>query len=610
MCGIIGYIGNESCAPILMSGLKLLEYRGYDSAGIAVHDGAKMELVRAVGKIDQLVSKLSGFCPAGTLGIGHTRWATHGAPSERNAHPHVVGRVALVHNGIIENHSELRQSLIAQGRQIKSDTDSELVAHLVDEHLSHGMSLRDAVRQSLRELRGSYALCVIDREDAQSLVVAKHASPLVVGVTDDAAFCSSDLPALAKHASSAACLEDGDVAVLSRGSLEITDASGAVVHREAQVLSWTPEMTDKAGHPHYMLKEIHEQPAALRNTLAGMTDPARLSASLDAAGLSAQLCRDIDRVVLVACGTSHHATLLARYFIEELAGVSTMAEIASELRNRKAVLSSRDLVVVVSQSGETLDTLEAMRVAKRSGARILAITNVQHSALAREAHHRLFTHAGPEIGVASTKCFTAQVAMLLATAIHLGLSRDALPVARAEELCAALTRLPEQMEHTIRTSIEPARALAERFAQCRDMLFLGRGVSFPVAMEAALKVKEITYVHANGYPAGELKHGPIALVDSDMPIVVVAPRDGSYERTMSNLQEVAARGARLVLVSSTPDAHTESLCEATFSLPQTDELLSPFVSVIPLQLFSYELALKRGLDVDQPRNLAKTVTVE
>ncbi|MEM9864430.1 MAG: glutamine--fructose-6-phosphate transaminase (isomerizing) [Myxococcota bacterium] len=610
MCGIVGHVGAEPSADILIDGLRRLEYRGYDSAGVAVHGGGRFDVVRAVGKLRNLEKALVETPAGGSVGIGHTRWATHGAPSELNAHPHVAGKVAVVHNGIIENHLELRRRLLDAGRTIVSDTDTELVAHLIADQVDAGLSLEAAVRKALGELRGAYALAVLSLEEKGRIVVAKHVSPLVIGLGEDANYCASDIPALLPYTRSMVFLEDGEVAVLEAGGVAISTLEGAPVEREPQRIDWSPVMAEKAGYKHFMLKEIFEQPRAIEDTLRGRLDREAGDIRSEELGLSDKDAKAISRVVLLACGTSHHAAIAGRYYIESMARVPAVVELASEFRGRDAVVGEGDLVIAVSQSGETLDTLTAAKEAKAQGAKVLAIANVIGSAIPRLADGVFYTHAGPEIGVASTKCFTAQLANLLMFAVWLGRRRDALSQDRSRALVEGLARLPGLIKETLTSTRQLVANLARRHVDARDVLFLGRGLSFPMALEGALKLKEISYVHAEGYAAGEMKHGPIALIDSSVPVIVLAPKDASYERSLSNLQEAKARGAQVIAVVSEGDEQAHEVAEAVVEVPDVAAELSPFVTTLPLQLFAYYVADFKGTDVDQPRNLAKTVTVE
>jgi glucosamine--fructose-6-phosphate aminotransferase (isomerizing) len=609
MCGIVGYVGPRLAAPILLDGLRKLEYRGYDSAGLAVHTSGGLDVVRSVGKLDNLSRALEQKKLDGTVGIGHTRWATHGRPSEPNAHPHLSGGVAVVHNGIIENHVELRRKLEELGVRFASETDSEIFAHLIERARASATTLFDAVRSALGEIRGTYGLAVVCDRDPGSVVVAKNASPLVIGLGDGETLCGSDIPALLGHTRSMLFLEDGELAELTASGARIETLAGTPVKRAPRRIDWSPMQAERGGYKHFMLKEIFEQPRALEDTLRGRIRMGEGDVEDAELGLDAGLVSKIDRVYFVACGTSHHATIAGRYWLEELARLPGVCELASEVRNRSPVFTERDLVVAVSQSGETADTLGAVRAAREAGARVLAIANVLDSMIPRASHSALYTHAGPEIGVASTKCFTAQLAGLLLLAVYLGRRRGTLSKEKGQEALEALLSVPLAMRHTLERS-DVAFEMARRFAHVEHMLFLGRGPSYPIALEGALKLKEVSYAHAEGYAAGEMKHGPIALIDAEMPVVILMPHDRHYEKTLANVQEVRARDGRVVVVASDGDDVAHTLAEQVFYVPAVPELIQPLLTVIPLQLLSYHIADLKGTDVDQPRNLAKVVTVE
>ncbi len=611
MCGIVGYVGTENTAPILLDGLRRLEYRGYDSAGVAIQSGGEIALARAVGKLRNLERALEANPIRGTTGIGHTRWATHGRPSEVNAHPHLSGPVAVVHNGIIENHLALRARLVERGAKVVSDTDTELVAHLIHEKLREGHGgLEDAVRRALRELHGAYALAVMSRDEPGRIIVAKASSPLVLGLADDATYCGSDIPALLPYTRRMVFLEDGDLAVLERGTARITRLDGTPVERPSKEIDWSPVMAEKAGFKHFMLKEIHEQPRAIEDTLRGRLDRERGDIHGHEIGLSEDDARSIRRVFLLACGTSHHAAMTGRYYLESIARVPTTVELASEFRGRDPVIGEGDLVIAVSQSGETLDTLVAAREAKERGAKVLAIANVIGSAIPRMSDAAFYTHAGPEIGVASTKCFTTQLANLLMFSIWLGRRRGTLGDADARALVEQLARLPILMKDVVGGTRQLVMNVAKRYRDARDVLFLGRGLNFPMALEGALKLKEVSYVHAEGYAAGEMKHGPIALIDSAVPVFVLMPKDRWYDRTLGNLQEAKAREGQVIAIATEGDESAHAVSEDVIEIPLVHEALAPFLTVLPLQLYAYYVADLKGTDVDQPRNLAKTVTVE
>jgi glucosamine--fructose-6-phosphate aminotransferase (isomerizing) len=610
MCGIVGYVGPRSATPILIEGLRKLEYRGYDSAGLAVHDGKTIEVVRAVGKLSQLDDALAKHPLAGSTGIGHTRWATHGRPSEHNAHPHSAGDVAVVHNGIIENHVALRQALEADGVRFSSDTDTEIVAHLIDRALRKGASsLFEGVRAALKQVAGAYAIAVVSRSAPDRLVVAKSASPLVLGLGDGETLCGSDIPALLAHTRNMVFLEDGEMAELTTSGVRIETLGGVPVDRKPKRIDWSPVMAERGGYKHFMLKEIHEQPRAIEDTLRGRIDLAAGEVISGEVGLEPAAARAVARVYLLACGTSHYATIAGRYWIEQLAKVPAVVELASEVRYRDPVFGPNDLIVAVSQSGETADTLAAVKAAQASGAKVLALCNVLDSAIARCSNGALYTHAGPEIGVASTKCFTAQLAALLLLAVHLGRTRGTLTEQRARAILQALVGVSGGMR-TVLEQTHRVLAIARRYHTSRDMLFLGRGLGYPIALEGALKLKEIAYIHAEGYAAGEMKHGPIALIDEAMPIVVVAVRDSHYDKTLSNLEEVRARDGQVIALATEGDKQIERVAHHVIWIPEADEAVMPLLTVIPLQLLAYYIADLKGTDVDQPRNLAKTVTVE
>ncbi|MEI8254348.1 MAG: glutamine--fructose-6-phosphate transaminase (isomerizing) [Deltaproteobacteria bacterium] len=620
MCGIIAYVGQQQCAPLIIDGLRKLEYRGYDSAGLAVHDGQRIVVRRAAGKLSALDELVRNQPASGTTGIGHTRWATHGPPSERNAHPHVSGTsfvnpifpegpsVAVVHNGIIENHVEIKRRLTDEGRTFTSDTDTEIVAHLIDLAMARGLDLFEATRSALREIRGAYAIAVLSHDNPDRIVGARNASPLVIAVAEGATLAASDVPAILQHTRDVIFLEDGELAELRRDGVRIETVEGRPVDRSPTRVHWSLVQAERGGYKHFMLKEIHEQPRAIEDTLRGRIDLEMGEVNPDEMGVTPDQARAVRRIVLLACGTSFHAAMYGRYLLEALAQVPSVVELASEFRYRRPVVAEGDLVIAVSQSGETADTLAALREAKSRGARVLGVVNVQGSAIARAADGTLYTHAGPEIGVASTKCFTAQLAAMALLAIYIGRQRNTLAPAEARELLAEFVRVPEKMRTTLESDPGIA-AIAKHIVHATNALFLGRGPSFPVALEGALKLKEISYVHAEGYAGGEMKHGPLALVDSDMPVVCLVPSDSTLEKMLSNVQEVRARDGDVIAVCNDV-AHVAKLAAHTIVVPATLEPFTPLLTTLPLQLLSYHVADQRGTDVDQPRNLAKTVTVE
>jgi len=612
MCGIVGYIGSGPAAPIIFDGLKRLEYRGYDSAGLAVVGDGVLQLRRSVGKIDRLGARLAEAPVTGSVGLGHTRWATHGRPSEANAHPHqdCSGSLVVVHNGIIENHLALKEDLIAAGHQFRSDTDTEVIAHLIESHLGIGDDLLGAVRTTLAQLRGAYALAVLSARMPDQLVAAKTgAGSVVVGSGPDYQLIASDIPAVLPHTRDVVILQDGECARITRDRVELSTLAGEPVERASSRVTWDAAMAEKGGYPHFMLKEIHEQPRAVVDTFRGRLDEEAGRVVVPESGLNAERVSGLRRVVLVACGTSYHAGMVGRFMIERLAGLPAEVDLASEFRYRDAHLGPDTLVVAVTQSGETADTVGAAKAAAAKGAHVLAITNMVGSAITREAAGILYTHAGPEIGVASSKTFTSTITACYLLGLLLGRERGYLTEVDGRKRIGELELIPALMEAALAGAPEVAR-LARALTGPRSFLYLGRGVHHPVALEGALKLKELSYVHAEGYAAGEMKHGPIALIDETLPVVALALRDASYDRMLGTLQEVRARGGRLLVIAHPDDAAVAALAEWTITVPAAPDLLAPLVSVIPLQLLAYHIAALRGLDVDQPRNLAKSVTVE
>ena len=618
MCGIVGIVGREDVVPELVEGLKRLEYRGYDSAGVAVITAdAALERVRSAGKIARLQAALSSTPVRGRLGIAHTRWATHGRPTDENAHPHAscAGDVALVHNGIIENYLELRASLAAKGHRLQTETDTEVLVHLVEEHLAacgrggSATSLLDAVRAALADVRGIHALAVISRHEPETLVLSTNGPPLIAGLADGYAVAASDLTPILSHARRVVFLQEGDAAEVRSASIRIVDASGADVIRPERLLEMNPVEAEKAGYKHFMLKEIHEQPRVVEDSLLGHVHPGEARVVLDDTNLDDEYLRSVDRVLMLGCGTSWHAGLIGRHLIETLARVPCDVEVASEFRYRAPILAPRTLAIAITQSGETADTIAAMKEAKALGARVIAACNVLGSLATRLADGTLHTRAGIEIGVASTKAYTAQIVAFTLLALRIGQARGTLPAARALEVLEGLRQLPRLIEGQLareKECEELARSL-EGFDHC---LYIGRGILHPVALEGALKLKEISYVHAEGYPAGEMKHGTIALIDARMPVVGLCPRSATYEKMLSNVQEVKARDGILVAIVTEGDTQVASFADHVVSVPDVDELLLPIVVSIPLQMLAYHVAVRRGCDVDQPRNLAKSVTVE
>jgi glucosamine--fructose-6-phosphate aminotransferase (isomerizing) len=608
MCGIVGYVGRRDAAPLILEGLKRLEYRGYDSAGVAVVAAGRLALEKAAGKIAVLEQRLSGQLPRGTTGLAHTRWATHGVPSDINAHPHTDcgGTIALVHNGIVENAGTLKAALLRHGHQFRSDTDTEVLAHLIEQHYADSLEL--AVAAALKQVEGTYGIAVISTREPDTIVAARHGSPLLIGIGDGEHFVASDASAMLQHTRSVVYLDDGEVAVLSPDHYRVTDLETEPVDKVVSTVDWDLSTAERGGYPHFMLKEIMEQPESVRTTLRGRLLEDAGDARLGGLNLHDEELLAVDRVVLTACGTSWHAALIGEYMLEEVARIPVEVEYASEFRYRNPIVDHRTLVVAISQSGETADTLAAVREAKQRGARTLGLVNVVGSSIAREVEGGIYLHAGPEIGVASTKAFSSQVVALALLTLRLG-RRRALSVLQGREIVQALSRLPDQIAQTLSRSAAVER-VAAAYAGVRNALYLGRGYNFPVALEGALKLKEISYVHAEGYPAAEMKHGPIALIDENMPVVFVAPRDAVYQKIVSNVQEVKARQGRVIAVVTEGDEEITALADHTFTIPRTADMLTPVLSVIPLQLFAYHIAVLRGCDVDKPRNLAKSVTVE
>jgi len=612
MCGIVGYIGDKDAVGVIVDGLKRLEYRGYDSAGVAVLGPEGLEVRRAAGRIKVLEGLLRERPVHGRIGIGHTRWATHGRPTDDNAHPHTdgSGTLVVVHNGIIENYLPIKERLHAEGHVFTSETDTEVIAHLIERHLKDTPRLDDAVRRALRELRGSYAIVVLSKAAPDRLVAAKHgAGSVVVGLGQGETFLASDIPALLAHTRDVVILEDEDVAVVTRHGVDISDLSGAPVSRTATRIMWHPILAEKGGYRHFMLKEIYEQPRAVADTLRGRVSPEGGTVVLPDIGLDPEVVAGLQRVVFIACGSSYHAAIVGRFMVERLAGLSAEVDLGSEFRYRDAVLGPETLVVALSQSGETADTLGAVKAARDRGAPIVGITNVVGSALARESTGVLYTHAGPEIGVASSKTFTATLAACYLLALWLGRRRGALPAEDGRKHIQGLLELPRLMERALEKEPEIAE-LAKELAAYKNFLFLGRGIHYPIALEGALKLKELSYLHAEGYPAGEMKHGPIALIDDTMPVVALTPRDSSYDRMIGTVEEVRARDGRIIALAHEGDREIGARASRVLTVPAAAELISPILMALPLQLLAYHVAVRLGRDVDQPRNLAKSVTVE
>jgi len=620
MCGIVGYVGNKQVVPLIIDGLRKLEYRGYDSAGIAVVDeGHQLKIRRAEGKLRNLEEVLRQQPLDGTYGVGHTRWATHGRPTEENAHPHrdCTGRVVVVHNGIIENYLELKDDLRKKDHNFVTETDTEIVAHLIEEHLKQGNSFEQAVRETVGELRGIFALSMLSADEPDTVISARLGPPVVIGVGDGEYFVASDIPAILEHTRDVFFLGDGEIAVMTRDSVRVTDFAGTQVEPQMQRITWDPIQAEKGGFKHFMLKEIYEQPRAVRETVEGRISLDTGRVFLDEmTNITEADFRRFTSIKIAACGTSWHAGLAGKYMIEELARLSVDVDYASEFRYRDPVLDEDTLLLVISQSGETADTIAALREVKERGGKVLSICNVQGSMITREADGTILTHAGPEIGVASTKAFTSQMIALYLLGLYLGQLRGTLSAEQSKAHAQQLAELPVKMEHLLNDS-DAIEELSKEFFRVTDFLYLGRGINFPVALEGALKLKEISYIHAEGYPAGEMKHGPNALIDERLPVMFINTREAGnraselrYEKTHSNIVEVKAREGIVISVLTEGDTMSSVVSDHVIEIPASSDLLTPILSIIPLQLLAYHIAVRRGCDVDQPRNLAKSVTVE
>ncbi len=609
MCGIIGYVGQQEAVPVIMEGLKRLEYRGYDSAGVAFIQHGRLVLDRSVGKLANLEGLLSKKETSSHIGIGHTRWATHGRPSEVNAHPHRVGHTVLVHNGIIENFLQLKKELTQQGSVIKSETDTEIVAHLIDRETRGGHRLENAVQSVLKKIKGAYALVILSEEYPDQLIAVRNGCPLVIGMGRGEYFVASDIPATLSHTRNYIFLDDGEMAVLTSKGVEIKDFEGHRKVKNPVTVDWSPAMAEKGGYKHFMLKEIFEQPQAIADTLRGRISLAESAVNFHEAGLSEPFLKNISKIHMVACGTSWHAALVGKFLIEQLARVPVEVDIASEFRYRDPILSPSDLLIAISQSGETADTLAGMLEAKNKKMKTLAVCNVVGSTMAREADGVIYTYAGPEIGVASTKAFTSQLAALILFALSLGQLRDRLAPGQVSEYLRGLVNLPRIIDEVLSRENEIIE-ISKTFFKSRDFLFLGRGINYPIALEGALKLKEISYIHAEGYPAGEMKHGPIALIDEHLPVVVLIPKDSVYSKVFNSIMEIKARNGIVIAITNAQDDELLEKVDYLLRVPVTDPLFNPIVMSIPLQLLAYHIAVLCGSDVDQPRNLAKSVTVE
>jgi glucosamine--fructose-6-phosphate aminotransferase (isomerizing) len=614
MCGIIGYLGSKPVVPVLIDGLRRMEYRGYDSAGVALVGEQGIELRRSAGKLANLERTIESEPVDGLYGVGHTRWATHGRPTEENAHPHrdCTGRIVVVHNGIIENYLELKNELQRQGHDFKTETDTEIVAHLVEREMKND-GLENAVRRALKLMRGMFALVLVSAEDPEKIVAVRNGPPIVVGLGKDEFFVASDIPAILSHTRDVVFLGDEEMAVITRSGVDFTDYDGRAVSKTTQRVMWDPIAAEKGGHKHFMLKEIYEQPTAARDTILGRVSLDRGQIFLEDLNISDDRLQALQKVTIIACGTSWHAGLVGKYLIEALAQVPVEVDYGSEYRYRNPIISDNELAIVITQSGETADTLAALRESKRKGASSIAICNVVGSMATREADGTVYTHAGPEIGVASTKAFTSQLVALQILALHMAQVRKTISPSDTRRHIEQLLQLPHAIEQAIRASSAIER-IAEKFYNRTDFLFLGRGINYPIALEGALKLKEISYIHAEGYPAGEMKHGPIALIDERMPVVAIAPDDHVFEKMIGNVQEAKARGGSVIAITSEGDSRMAAILDpkndVLLAMPRTADMLTPVVMTIPLQLLAYHIAVRRGCDVDQPRNLAKSVTVE
>lgn len=610
MCGILGYIGNQSkTVDILLQGLSRLEYRGYDSSGIALIQNGKSKVYKSKGKLSKLKTKLNKHSPKGSLGIGHTRWATHGEASQKNAHPHISGGTSVVHNGIVENYVDLKNELEKKGYKFYSDTDTEVIAHLIEDMLASGLNFVDAAREAFRRLEGSYAIAVISDTDPDKVIATRKFSPLILAVGEHENYLASDVPAILPFSKKVIYLEDGDVAILEKDSIRITDIDGNKVKRDIKIINWDPLSVEKCGYRHFMIKEIYEQPQAILDTMRGRFSEETGEVFLD--GLDPNMFKDVNRIVALACGTSYHASLIGKYMIEKIAKISVEVDIASEFRYRNPIIDNKTLAIAVSQSGETADTSEALIEAKSRGAKTISITNVIMSKIARDSDGVIYTHAGPEIGVASTKAFTTQLIAFYLFAIYLARMKKRITKKQAIEMIKDALSIPQLIQVVLKLDNQ-IKELAKEFFTYKNFLYLGRGINYPIAFEGALKLKEISYIHAEGYAAGEMKHGPIALIDEDMPIVLIAPGDGiAYKKILGNLQEVRARKGKVIFLTSDPEApEIQGNVDRLIEVPDCPYMISPIVTIVPLQLLAYHIATYKGTDVDQPRNLAKVVTVE
>lgn len=609
MCGIVGYVGDRSAAPFLIDGLKRLEYRGYDSAGIAVYDGEKTEVVKREGRLSRLEESLNGNFTKGFLGIGHTRWATHGKPSDINAHPHTdcSGNIIVVHNGIIENYQEIREWLKERGHRFRTEVDTEVIPHLIEEYYQG--DLVSAVQKTLEWIRGAFALGILSGEEPDKIIAVRKDSPLVVGLGNGENYIASDIPAILEHTRKVYILKDGHMAVVKKDRVDLMDFKGRKVEQEVFDVKWDAVAAEKSGYPHFMLKEIHEQPRALKDTMTGRIDPERGDIRLDDITIKAEDLENIDKIFIVACGTAYHAGIVGKHVIERLTRIPVEVDIASEFRYRDPMVDERTIVIIISQSGETADTLAALRESKKRGARIIAITNVVGSSVSREAEDVLYTWAGPEIAVASTKAYSTQLVSLYMLALKMALEKGTVDREEAVEIMRELKQLPEKAQRIIGGE-QKIKELAYQYSKWDDVFFIGRGLDYAVALEGSLKLKEISYIHAEAYPAGELKHGTLALITKGIPVISLVTQEQLYEKTLSNIKEVEAREATVIAVAMEGDENITKNANHVIYIPRTIPFLTPVLTVIPLQLFAYYAAVARGCDVDKPRNLAKSVTVE
>ncbi len=612
MCGIIGYIGNKNAIPVVMDGLKRLEYRGYDSAGIAYFAVGKIEVKRCKGKIHDLENIVNKCNISSNLAIGHTRWATHGRPSDENAHPHRSDGIVIVHNGIIENYVELKHRLQDDGFVFASETDTEVLCHLINSKLktqNSKLSLEEAVRSAIREVKGAYAFAVINEKEPDKIVAVRKESPLVIGLGENEYFFASDVPAFLSHSKEVIFLENNEMAIMHRDGVIVTDFEGIPLNKNVTTISWSPSMAEKGGYRHFMLKEIYEQPRAIADTIRGRVLPEKGDVAIEEFGLTPEDIKAVDKIFIVACGTSYHAGIVGKYMIEELSRISVEVDVASEFRYRSPLITDSTLFVAITQSGETADTLAAIREARSLGAKVLSICNVIGSTASRESDFVFYTHSGPEIGVASTKAFTTQIVALYLLAIALGKARGNLSPETSSALIEDMLHLPVGVESALELDGEISLIAKELF-KANDFLYLGRGINYPIALEGALKLKEISYIHAEGYPAGEMKHGPIALIDEEIPVVVLAPSGKLYEKVLSNMEEVKSRGGSIIAVTSKNNESMKNISRYSIAINESNVYLNTVLLTIPLQLLAYHIAVLRGCDVDQPRNLAKSVTVE